>query len=260
VKFPGLSTAIHDLLRIAAASETTVAVEHTELAARLAPTPAQWPPPAVYPWAIWVLLAACGLGALLMVRAMRRQGRRLRTYTGDPLVDDPEPDEQIAYRSEGSQVARLAQTAPVLAVLAVCACFAAFRMGTEPLGMSRAWVPIAVLIATIWLVLRPGKPDEIVVTTRRLISRRPSRRVGSPPHLDADVVSVPLENLERIAVEQGGMGRRFNYGTLVLVGTDGSVQRFHHVSSPCVVRNKVLEGMAASAQAAKQATDGDALR
>jgi uncharacterized membrane protein YdbT with pleckstrin-like domain len=78
---------------------------------------------------------------------------------------------------------------------------------------------------------------EIAVTNRRVIFK-----VGI---LGTRSVELNLNKLESLNVEQGIFGKVFGYGTVVLVGTGGSRERFNFITNPLSLRravNDALEG------------------
>jgi membrane protein YdbS with pleckstrin-like domain len=74
--------------------------------------------------------------------------------------------------------------------------------------------------------------SEFVVTGERVAVRTGPLVRGA--------LDVPLARLEAIEVEQGWLGRRFGFGTLGIVGTDGSSRAYVRVAHPEALREAVL--------------------
>lgn len=54
-------------------------------------------------------------------------------------------------------------------------------------------------------------------------------------------LEIILHKIESIYVQQGVLGRIFNYGTIVIAGTGGSKDPFPYIPDPLVFRRKVQE-------------------
>jgi membrane protein YdbS with pleckstrin-like domain len=61
-----------------------------------------------------------------------------------------------------------------------------------------------------------------------------------------DSLETLLSKIETISVEQGILGRAFDYGTIIVSGTGGSKEPFRTIASPMEFRRKVQEKIAAS--------------
>jgi len=75
--------------------------------------------------------------------------------------------------------------------------------------------------------------NEFAITNKRVISKNGLIRRSS--------MEILLNKIEGIAVEQGIIGRIFNYGTIVSSGTGGHKDYFHIISNPLEFRKKVQE-------------------
>jgi uncharacterized membrane protein YdbT with pleckstrin-like domain len=75
------------------------------------------------------------------------------------------------------------------------------------------------------------KCSEFGVTTKRVIIK-----VG---FLRRRTLELLLRQVEAISVEQGVIGRLFDYGTVILTGTGGVHEVFHNISAPLEFRRRI---------------------
>ena len=74
---------------------------------------------------------------------------------------------------------------------------------------------------------------ELAITNRRVIAK-----FG---FIKRDTVEINLEKVEALRVEQGFWGRILNFGTILMVGTGGSVEPIPNIADPLVFRRKFME-------------------
>jgi uncharacterized membrane protein YdbT with pleckstrin-like domain len=89
------------------------------------------------------------------------------------------------------------------------------------------------LVGIIFLIVGSVRRNatEIGVTNRRVVIKTglTSRRT----------VEMLLNKIETIEVTETGMGRVLGYGSIQIVGTGGTYERFHTISHPVELRNRV---------------------
>lgn len=89
------------------------------------------------------------------------------------------------------------------------------------------------LVALIFLVMGSVRRNatEIGVTNRRVVIKTglTSRRT----------IEMLLNKIETIEVTETGFGRVLGYGSILIVGTGGTYERFHTISHPVELRNRV---------------------
>ncbi|MBC7436835.1 MAG: PH domain-containing protein [Bdellovibrionales bacterium] len=72
---------------------------------------------------------------------------------------------------------------------------------------------------------------ELVLTDRRIITKR--------GFLSRSTVEMNLSKVESLQVNQGLMGRMFNFGDVSVVGTGSSLEPLHGISNPLELRKKL---------------------
>jgi uncharacterized membrane protein YdbT with pleckstrin-like domain len=72
---------------------------------------------------------------------------------------------------------------------------------------------------------------ELAVTNRRVIYKRGFVRCHT--------IEMNMDNVETVDVDQSFWGRIFNYGTIVVHGTGGSLEPLPRIDSPIEFCNKV---------------------
>jgi len=147
------------------------------------------------------------------------------SYLDDTLL----PGEQVAFRTYLHWVvfARAVLVGVPGAVL---------LMGEEPLR----WIGVGLMVfaAVLWIAAYfERRTSEFAVTNKRIIVK-----VGI---LQRRTVEMLLRQVEALEVNQDIVGRMFDYGTLVIVGTGGTREPFLRISDPLGFRRAA---QAASAQ------------
>lgn len=89
------------------------------------------------------------------------------------------------------------------------------------------------LLGIIFLILGAVRRNatEIGVTNRRVVIKTglSSRRT----------IEMLLNKIETMEVNETGVGRMLGYGSIQIVGTGGTYERFHTISHPVELRNRV---------------------
>jgi uncharacterized membrane protein YdbT with pleckstrin-like domain len=50
-----------------------------------------------------------------------------------------------------------------------------------------------------------------------------------------------LSKIETVNVDQSVMGRILNYGSIIIIGTGGTTERFHNIARPMVFKRRFQE-------------------
>ena len=102
------------------------------------------------------------------------------------------------------------------------------------LAMETWWLAIVGLVAAIptfvWIYITKTT-SEFCVTNKRVVIK-----VG---FIERRTVETMLGKVETIGVEQGMVGRIFDFGTILVVGTGGTQEPFHNISDPLEFRRQV---------------------
>lgn len=95
------------------------------------------------------------------------------------------------------------------------------------------------LVSIIWAISAfiNFKTSEFGITNKRVLIK-----VG---FIGRNSLETLLTKVEGIQVNQGILGRIFNYGTIIIKGTGGTSNPFHKIDSPLEFRKKVQEQIAA---------------
>jgi uncharacterized membrane protein YdbT with pleckstrin-like domain len=82
------------------------------------------------------------------------------------------------------------------------------------------------------------RTSEYAVTNKRVIAKE--------GWLSRRTVEMNLPRIESLAVQQGMGGRMLGYGTVDVIGTGGTRERFSRIGAPLEFRRAVQEAQAAS--------------
>jgi uncharacterized membrane protein YdbT with pleckstrin-like domain len=96
------------------------------------------------------------------------------------------------------------------------------------------WVIFMTLRAILTLFIAPmidRWTSEFAVTNRRVLIK-----VGL---ISRRTVELNLTKVESVAVDQGILGRILGYGTIIVIGTGGTRERFENISAPLAFRHAV---------------------
>jgi len=136
--------------------------------------------------------------------------------------------EQVVYRTKLHWIVFLG---PIIFVILA---FIFFASGKEiaPVGS------LFFLIAIVWAVSAfiSFKTSEFGITNKRVLIK-----VG---FIRRNSLETLLKKVEGIQVNQGILGRIFNYGTILIKGTGGTSNPFHKIEAPMEFRKKVQEQIA----------------
>jgi uncharacterized membrane protein YdbT with pleckstrin-like domain len=129
---------------------------------------------------------------------------------------------------------------PVLIVLVGVALMVLLRPVPDPRWLWMVGAPV-VLIGLFWGLVHYVQvmTSEFAVTTSRLIFK-----VGLVSRYTTELL---LAKVESIGVQQGLVGRVFNYGDLTVTGTGGAREVFRRVRDPIGFRNHVQQASIGSA-------------
>jgi uncharacterized membrane protein YdbT with pleckstrin-like domain len=126
----------------------------------------------------------------------------------------------------------------LLCLIAGIAILLAAMMMHEPdLSRVTAYLAIAVLLTSAWLLVLAGirrNTAEFVVTDRRVILKHGL--------LGRHTAEMNVSKIESVDVEQGLLGRIFGFGTLIVRGTGASLEPLRNVADPIGMRNAILVG------------------
>jgi uncharacterized membrane protein YdbT with pleckstrin-like domain len=101
-----------------------------------------------------------------------------------------------------------------------------------------AAIPLAIGLAVIFSALIRRQTTELVLTDRRIITKRGL--------IARNTIEMNLNKVESLHVNQGLMGRILGYGDVTVVGTGASLEPLRGIARPIELR-KMLGGIAASA-------------
>lgn len=145
------------------------------------------------------------------------------------------PGEQVIYRAE---LHKIIYTGPAtLAVLALLfIVIVSSGEGTSGLAVIGAIVLVAAGIAAAGNYVTASS-SEFAVTNRRVLIK-----VGI---LHRHTVELLLHKVEGVGVDQGVLGRLFDFGSIIVTGTGGTKEHFANIADPLEFRRQV-QGQAGS--------------
>jgi membrane protein YdbS with pleckstrin-like domain len=136
------------------------------------------------------------------------------------------PGEQVTYRAHMSKLLFL----PAIGVAAL-----AVGAGIVSASIPGFWMTAAALAVIAGIVflgeLILYKSSEFAVTDRRVIIK-----VG---WIRRRTMETMLGKIEALGVEQGMLGRMFNFGTITVTGTGGTQETFDRIGAPLEFRKQV---------------------
>jgi uncharacterized membrane protein YdbT with pleckstrin-like domain len=115
------------------------------------------------------------------------------------------------------------------------------RITPEP-GLTYSAFALFIMIFITWIIPALGLFVLIVacfsyITTEfALTDRRIIAKVGI---LNQHSIEVMINKIESIRVSQPILGRILNYGTIIVIGSGGTHQRFKNISQPMQLRQKI---------------------
>ena len=143
------------------------------------------------------------------------------SYTESHLL----PGETVKYRARLHWLPFL--PGYVLGALFLAIAIAGFAMEIWWLGGGALVVALA---AFLWIYIAKAT-SEFCVTNKRVVIK-----VG---FIQRRTVETMLAKVESIGVDQGLIGRMFDFGTILVVGTGGTQDSFHNISNPLEFRRQV---------------------
>jgi uncharacterized membrane protein YdbT with pleckstrin-like domain len=113
-------------------------------------------------------------------------------------------------------------------------------LGVVVAWLTSSWIVVAVGFGLAFLIAIPRfiryATSEFAVTNKRVIFK-----VGL---INRHTLELVLAKLETIGVEQGIIGRIFNYGTIIVTGTGGTKEPFRGIADPLEFRKHVQSQLA----------------
>jgi uncharacterized membrane protein YdbT with pleckstrin-like domain len=139
-------------------------------------------------------------------------------------------EEQVIFRTRLHWSIFLA---PLLVLLATMALTLAVIGGpiqlTPPVdGLGRPAEAIAALLGFLCLAWLFARLVTYFSSSVTLTDRRLSARQG---FLDRHSTDIPLGKIESMSVERGLVGQILDYGNVVVTGSGGTSERFHHIGA-----------------------------
>jgi uncharacterized membrane protein YdbT with pleckstrin-like domain len=107
--------------------------------------------------------------------------------------------------------------------------------GPESYAQMIAIVPIVIGLVFIMIAVIGRLTTELVLTDRRIITKRGL--------ISRDTVEMNLAKIESVHVNQGLLGRMLNYGDVTVVGTGASLEPLLGIAKPLDLRKKLGEVM-----------------
>jgi uncharacterized membrane protein YdbT with pleckstrin-like domain len=96
------------------------------------------------------------------------------------------------------------------------------------------WIGVLVVAAApVFSTTLRWRAAEFAVTNKRVILKT--------GFIQSKTAEMFLNKIESVGVDQSIAGRVFGYGTVVIRGTGGSLEPFHHVSNPLRFRKEIQE-------------------
>jgi uncharacterized membrane protein YdbT with pleckstrin-like domain len=74
---------------------------------------------------------------------------------------------------------------------------------------------------------------EFVITNRRIVIKE--------GFIARRTFEMNLSKIETVNVDQSVMGRILNYGSIIIIGTGGTTERFHNIARPMVFKRRFQE-------------------
>lgn len=141
--------------------------------------------------------------------------------------------ERIVYRASISHWKFfLAYLIGGLFLLMALALGAGIGAGEHPGGsLATVAIPLVIGLALILSAVIRRQTTELVLTDRRIITKRGL--------VSRNTVEMNLNKIESLHVNQGLMGRIFNYGDVTVVGTGASLEPMRGITSPLELRKKL---------------------
>jgi uncharacterized membrane protein YdbT with pleckstrin-like domain len=109
------------------------------------------------------------------------------------------------------------------------------------------WIGVLVLSALpVLSTALTWRSAEFAVTNKRVILKT--------GFIQSKTAEMFLNKIESVGVDQSIAGRMLGYGTVVIRGTGGSLEPFHHVSSPLRFRKEIQEQIGKTFETVQRST------
>ena len=109
--------------------------------------------------------------------------------------------------------------------------------GRESVSPLIAMVPMVIGVILIMIAVMGRLTTELVLTDRRIITKRGL--------ISRDTLEMNLSKVESVRVNQGLLGRILNYGDVTVVGTGASPEPLRGIANPLELRRRLGEVMQA---------------
>ena len=154
-------------------------------------------------------------------------------YVEDNLITG----ESISYRARLHWLLFIKPALIAIVIMAIAGfIFYAADLGKVLSTQTALLVWIGVLVISAAPVLAKAltwRSAEFAVTNKRVILKT--------GFIQSKTAEMFLNKIESVGVDQSIAGRVFGYGTVVIRGTGGSLEPFHHVSNPLLFRKEIQE-------------------
>lgn len=102
---------------------------------------------------------------------------------------------------------------------------------SEHMRMAAAGVPLLIGVVLVAAALIQRLTTELVLTDRRIITKRGL--------ISRDTVEMNLSKVESVRVNQGLLGRVLNYGDVTVIGTGASLEPLRGIANPLELRKQL---------------------
>ena len=97
----------------------------------------------------------------------------------------------------------------------------------------KIWIELKSILSLFIRPLIMTKTDEFAITNKRVIMK-----TGL---ISRNVFEMTLAHIESINVDQSIMGRIFDYGTVIIVGSGGTSESFANIAAPVRFRRAFMD-------------------
>lgn len=97
----------------------------------------------------------------------------------------------------------------------------------------KIWIELSSIFTLFLRPLIKTKTDEFVITNKRVIMK-----TGL---ISRNIFEMTSSHIESINVDQTIMGRIFNYGTVIIVGSGGTRESFADIAAPVKFRRAFMD-------------------
>lgn len=136
------------------------------------------------------------------------------------------PNEDVIYRAKTSVMALI-----VPLVFLALGCLFFFSVSSDSTLACISLFVLLFLGAAMLRALSLYMTTEFAVTNQRIIAKTGGLR--------RNVLELRLKQVESVRVNQGILGRIFNYGSIIVTGSGGTSGKFPMISNPLELRKQV---------------------